>query len=228
MKRRNPYMINIGYHFTKSSNLNSILDKGILPIRLDKELISHVENTLSEYNEENKKDDVIEIIDEDLLFVEYFIFDKKRPIFLTTSDNINSDIETSIKDYIRNKDLQLKIDCSSFKCFPDYHTLIIDHYLKIFLSNKSLYLCIDLFKSKISKDIADYVMEKYTVFEYDRYYKIPLFYRGNNSKNIRFTGISFKDLDKDATLQNMLIEYTKCFCINNLIPSDKILDISLI
>lgn len=225
IKIKNPYTTDVGYHFTESSNLNSILDKGIVPVKLDKELTSHAENTLLEYNKENKKDNIIEIIDEDLLFIEYFIFDKKRPVFLTISSNI----ETSVKDYIESKNLRLKLDCSSFDCFPDYHTLLIDHYFKIFLLNGILYLCIDLYKSKISKDIAMYIMEKYNAtFKYDFISKEPLIYNEKNLKNIRFVGISFKDLKKDIILHEMLINYTKCFCINNIITSDKILDMLLI
>lgn len=227
--KRNPYVINTGYHFTRSSNLNSILDKGISPIKLHEELICHIENTISEYNENNEKDNIIEITDDDISIIEYYLFDRKRPVFLTTTIDIDFDIETYVKSYIKDRNLRLKLNCSSFDCFPDYHTLLIDHYFKIFLLNEILYLCIDLYKSKISKDIAMYILEKYNItFKYDFISKKPLIYNEKNLKNIRFVGISFKDLKKDVILHEMLINYTKCFCINNIISSDKILDMSLI
>lgn len=212
--RKNPY--NIGYTFTSSDNVKSILKKGLIPTKLfsrkDKD---HVTSIVSDYD----FDSVYKMEESRIFFIEYYIFNKQRPLFFTNSENIEEIIHAHLKDYIRMKNIMIKVDCSEYKQYPDYHTLIIDHYFEIFLHQNTFYFCINAYKSIISKDIYEYVKNKYNILfdrDLNRITKIR--------KNM-YAAIPFDDLSKDDLLNKMFIDYTNCFCINNKIPSDRILEI---
>lgn len=213
-KKKNPYLSKYGYHFTNSFRLDNILNKGLLVnynrggfiAGLDAADADAVERRLAEVwmiDQISKYK-----FDSNKNYLDYFLFEFKTPLFFTDLPDINRFNTESMQDYAdRYFDLILKIDVSEYNQYPDYHMLLIDYDCKIHYDN-SFYFLIDIYTrlyQKLSKVLNNY----------------PVIFRN-------FKAIPFEDLKTNENLQLEIISYTNCFCIDQDIPPEKIIDISYI
>lgn len=105
MKKRNPYVVEYGYHLTHKKELPSILEKGLLP----------------KYR--GKRTDTYS-----LMRVQNLLYDSIRPIYFLDIPNIKK-LTREMKDYISRMkyDMILKVDIKNYNQLPDYNSLIIDY-----------------------------------------------------------------------------------------------------
>lgn len=120
LKRKNPYLADVGYHVTDSKNLQSILDEGFVR--------KYAENYYHNYA---------------LLKIADFFFEGRRPIYFLDIDDLNK-ISPLMKIHLEEKDLLLKVDVSDYDLQPDYNMLVIDYKFKIFsdIKDKNFFLSI--------------------------------------------------------------------------------------
>lgn len=207
-KKKNPYLSKYGYHFTNSFRLDNILNKGLLVNYNRGGFIADSEKYIDSYKEWMIDQISKYKFDSNKNYLDYFLFEFKTPLFFTDLPDINRFNTESMQDYAdRYFDLILKIDVSEYNQYPDYHMLLIDYDCKIHYDN-SFYFLIDIHTrlyQKLSKVLNNY----------------PVIFRN-------FKAIPFEDLKTNENLQLEIISYTNCFCIDQDIPPEKIIDISYI
>lgn len=96
--KRNPYIVDYGYHLTSSNYLDSILEKGLLP-----------KNVIKVYNEQ---------ID---LYYNYQI-----PIFFFLEKSIDSIITQYNKEHLKSRDILLTVNINKFSQLPDIPSFLED------------------------------------------------------------------------------------------------------
>ncbi len=218
-------MSKYGYHFTNNYSIKDILSHGLLINYEQKELPYYYKVTLIDLIKNNDN-----LPSRNVLFLDYFIFNRKRPLFFIDTPDINRFTTKSMLEYVESKfNLFLKIDVSDYNQYPDYHMLVIDYGCRIHYIDNNFYFLInhnkDLYSQYINTNInhnKDLYLYLYDILNYYDYKTIII----NNIT--KYTAIPFEDLKTNENLQLELIAYTNCFCIDQDIPPEKIIDISYI
>lgn len=108
-KRKNPFLVEYGYHFTDEYNLESIMENGLVP--------GFKNNSWwYEYQDGCRK----QIADQ--------IYNKKSPIYFSDIPD-DKNLPESLKSHFKNSNynVSLKVDVSSLNQTPDIFMLIIDY-----------------------------------------------------------------------------------------------------
>lgn len=165
-----------------------------------------------------------------VLYLDYFIFNRKRPLFFIDKPDIDRFTTKNMLDYAGSKfSLFLKIDVSDYYQYPDYHMLIIDYGCRIHYIDNSFYFLINQNKDLYSQYTNININHDKNLYSYlydllNKYGYITI-----TINNVtKYTAIPFKDLKTNEELQLELISYTNCFCIDQNIPPENIIDMSYI
>lgn len=107
--KRNPYIVDYGYHLTSSKYLDSILEKGLTPSNKDISFL-YIRKAIN-----------------------YLIYDKLSPIYFLDIPDLKK-IPKKLKTYFDESkfDILLKVNVSSFNQLPDVYALIADYKFDIF------------------------------------------------------------------------------------------------
>lgn len=143
-KRKNPYLVEHGYHFTNSENLDSIMEKGLIPgIKGD---------WWYEYQDGCRK----KVADQ--------IYKKKSPIYF--SDILDKkNLPESLRQHFRNSnyDTCLKVNVSSLNQTPDIFMLMIDYECSCNSDGIITYLNTSRLKYQRNKSLVDQLLK----YDYD-------------------------------------------------------------
>lgn len=105
-RKKNPYVVDYGYHLTNKDRISSILDKGLIP--------------------KYKGHDVGNI---DINNMQKDLYRNIRPIYFLDIPNVKK-LTKQMKAYIHDiagYDTMLKIDVRDYNQVPDYNSLILDY-----------------------------------------------------------------------------------------------------
>lgn len=149
LKRRNPYLVEYGYHFTNSKNVDSIMKNGLVP------------GFKNDDYYENLYDCVKKIADR--------IYNKKSPIYFSDIPSERNLPET-LKQHFRsnNYDTCLKVNVSSLNQTPDIFMLIIDYGFTCFNDGLFYYLVADSRLNVKNNKSLKYQLDKYN-------YELPFY-----------------------------------------------------
>lgn len=108
-KRKNPYLVEYGYHFTNSENLDSIIKHGLVPGLKNGDW-------WYDYQDGCRK------------LIADKIYNKKSPIYFSDIPN-DRNLPETLKSHFRNSSYYtcLKVDVTSLNQTPDLFMLIIDY-----------------------------------------------------------------------------------------------------
>ncbi len=105
-KRKNPYVVDYGYHLTNRDKVPSILEKGLIP-----KYKGHATSNM------------------DINNIQKDLYQNIRPIYLLDIPNVKK-LTKQMKAYIHaiaDYDTILKIDVRDYNQVPDYNSLILDY-----------------------------------------------------------------------------------------------------
>lgn len=153
-KRRNPFLVEYGYHFTNSENLDSIMKHGLVPGFRGSQQLNDIGSDLW-----------YDWLTPDKQKVADYFYNKKSPIYFSDIPDVRNLPETLIQHF-KNSDYDrcLKVNVSKLNQLPDLFMLLIDykfHYSK-FKGNE--YLSI-LFASKFKNNKS--LTEQLSKYDYE-------------------------------------------------------------
>lgn len=109
-RKSNPYISEYGYHLTNSKNLNSILEKGLIP----------------GFHEKNYSPAG------SFAQISRYFYNNKQPIYFLDTPNLNKIPETLQKHFQNvNYNVVLKVNVSKFNQLPDINMLVIDYDFQV-------------------------------------------------------------------------------------------------
>ncbi len=140
-KRKNPYLVEHGYHFTDSNNLESIMEKGLVP------------GIKGEWWYDFQFGCQKQVADK--------IYNKKSPIYFSDIPD-DKNLPETLKQHFKNSnyDICLKVNVSSLNQTPDIFMLIIDYRCSCFNDEGIQYLVTNNLKDKKIKSLNNQ-LEKY-------------------------------------------------------------------